>query len=111
MPSSLVSFPHSQVFPCWNLVVPSRFRVGMGEITSIRFLNAEEARQELKDEAAEDDEREHSEPEQGDGRLGRLLCALLELVLRLAHLGLLVFGELGVAPALLEGLGLFDCSC
>lgn len=48
----------------------------------------------------------HTEPEEGDGRLGGLLGALLELVLRLAHLVLLVFGELGVAPALLEGLGL-----
>lgn len=47
-----------------------------------------------------------TDPEHGDGRLGRLLGALLDLLLRLAHLGLLHLGELGVAAALLECLRL-----
>lgn len=45
-------------------------------------------------------------PEEGDGRLGSLLDALLDLGLRLAHLGLVLLCELGVATSLLGGLRL-----
>lgn len=51
-------------------------------------------------------ERPRTDPEHGDGRLWRLLGAALDLVLGPAHARLLVLGELCVAPALLEGLGL-----
>lgn len=49
---------------------------------------------------------EHTEPEHGNGRLGSLLGALLDLVFGLASAGFLVLDEFGVAPSLLEGLGL-----
>lgn len=45
-------------------------------------------------------------PEEGDGRLGSLLDALLDLSLRLAHLSLVLLCELGVATSLLGGLRL-----
>jgi hypothetical protein len=48
----------------------------------------------------------HTEPERGNGRLGNFLGALLDLLFRLASAGFLVLDELGVAPSLLEGLGL-----
>lgn len=51
-------------------------------------------------------EERHTEPEHGNGRLGSFLGALLDLVLGLASTGFLVLDELGVAPSLLEGLGL-----
>lgn len=47
-----------------------------------------------------------TEPEHGDGRLGCLLDALLDLVARLAHARLVLLGELCVAPALLRCLRL-----
>lgn len=48
----------------------------------------------------------HTEPEHGNGRLGSFLGALLDLIFGLASAGFLVLDELGVAPSLLEGLGL-----
>ena len=48
-----------------------------------------------------------TEPERRDGRLLCLLDALLDLVLRLAHAQLVLLRELGIAPALLWGLGLY----
>lgn len=50
--------------------------------------------------------RRRTEPEHGNGRLGSFLGALLDLVFGLASAGFLVLDELGVAPSLLEGLGL-----
>lgn len=47
-----------------------------------------------------------TEPDWGDGRLGRVLGTLLELVLGLAASGLLLLGELEVGPPLLRCLGL-----
>lgn len=49
----------------------------------------------------------HTEPDGGDGGLGRLLLGhLLDLLAGLAHLGLLLLGELEVRPSLLGGLRL-----
>lgn len=48
----------------------------------------------------------HTEPEHGNRRLGSFLGALLDLIFGLASAGFLVLDELGVAPSLLEGLGL-----
>lgn len=47
-----------------------------------------------------------TEPEGGDGRLLHDLGALLDLVLRLAHLALLLLSELRIAASLLKSLRL-----
>jgi hypothetical protein len=64
----------------------------------------EEAREGLEEETAEDDEAEDHEPEHGNGRLLNLLDLLLDLVLRLAHAGLVLLGELCVRLTLLNSL-------
>lgn len=51
-------------------------------------------------------ENGRTEPEHRDGRLLDLLDALLDLLLGLAHAQLVLLRELGIAPALLWGLGL-----
>lgn len=86
----------------------------------------EDARDDLEDQATEDDEAEEdwrfssqsklhyqaiqcdmrTEPDGRDGRLGQVLGALFDLVLRLAAARLLVFGELEVCPSLLRCLRL-----
>lgn len=51
--------------------------------------------------------RSRTEPDGRDGRLGRVLGPLLDLVLRLAHARLVILGELEVCPPLLRCLRLW----
>jgi len=70
---------------------------------------AKHARAGLKDDTAKDDEGEETEPYRRNRRLGRLLGALLDLILGFAHAGLVVLGELCVCASLLGCLRHCEC--